>query len=89
MPFTFEELVAFCGILLIFWVVGKSVEKFGLPSLVGEILAGIAVGPHGLNIAPKPDALMMVGEFGLVLMLSLIHISSPRDYAASRMPSSA
>tara|TARA_B100000405_G_scaffold212822_1_gene150204 strand:+ start:1518 stop:4235 length:2718 start_codon:yes stop_codon:yes gene_type:complete len=37
--------------------------------LVGEILAGIAVGPHGLNIAPKPDALMMVGEFGLVLMV--------------------
>ena len=69
MPFTFEELVAFCGILLIFWVVGKSVVKFGLPSLVGEILAGIAVGPHGLNIAPKPDALMMVGEFGLVLMV--------------------
>ena len=69
MPFTFEDLVAFCGILLIFWVVGKSVEKFGLPSLVGEILAGIAVGPHGMNIAPKPDALMMVGEFGLVLMV--------------------
>jgi Kef-type K+ transport system membrane component KefB len=68
-PFTFEELVAFCGILLIFWVVGKSVEKFGLPALVGEILAGIAVGPHGMNIAPKPDALMMVGEFGLVLMV--------------------
>jgi Kef-type K+ transport system membrane component KefB len=37
--------------------------------LVGEILAGIAVGPHGMNIAPKPDALMMVGEFGLVLMV--------------------
>lgn len=37
--------------------------------MVGEILAGIAVGPHGLNIAPKPDALMMVGEFGLVLMV--------------------
>ena len=37
--------------------------------MVGEILAGIAVGPHGMNIAPKPDALMMVGEFGLVLMV--------------------
>ena len=37
--------------------------------MVGEILAGIAVGPHGLDIAPKPDALMMVGEFGLVLMV--------------------
>ena len=32
-------------------------------------MAGIAVGPHGLGIAPKPDALMMIGEFGLVLMV--------------------
>lgn len=32
-------------------------------------MAGIAVGPHGLNIAPKPDALILVGEFGLVLMV--------------------
>ena len=68
-PFTFEELVSFCGILLIFWIVGKMAERIGLPSLVGEILAGIAVGPHGLNIAPKPDALILVGEFGLVLMV--------------------
>jgi hypothetical protein len=32
-PFTFEELVAFCGILLIFWVVGKCAERLGLPSV--------------------------------------------------------
>ena len=32
-PFTFEELVAFCGILLIFWIVGKCVERFGLPAV--------------------------------------------------------
>lgn len=27
------------------------------------------MGPHGLGIAPKPDALILVGEFGLVLMV--------------------
>ena len=27
------------------------------------------MGPHGLQIAPKPDALIMLGEFGLVLMV--------------------
>ena len=32
-PFTFEELVSFCGILLLFWVVGKLAEKIGLPSV--------------------------------------------------------
>ena len=32
-PFTFEELVAFCGILLIFWIVGKCVERLGLPAV--------------------------------------------------------
>ena len=95
--------MSFCGILLLFWIVGKLTEKIGLPSvrppplsiprdrrrrglttasppsrpsvsspplqLIGEILAGIAVGPHGLQIAPKPDALIMLGEFGLVLMV--------------------
>lgn len=32
-PFTFEELVAFCGILLFFWVVGRLTEKIGLPAV--------------------------------------------------------
>jgi Kef-type K+ transport system membrane component KefB len=40
----------------------------GLPQ-VGQIVMGIAVGPHGLEIAPKHDALMLMGELGLVLMV--------------------
>ena len=32
-PFTFEELVSFCGVLLLFWIVGKLTEKIGLPSV--------------------------------------------------------
>jgi hypothetical protein len=36
---------------------------------VGQIVAGIALGPHGLEIAPKHDALMLMGELGLVLMV--------------------
>jgi hypothetical protein len=33
------------------------------------MMAGIALGPHGLEIAPKHDALMLMGELGLVLMV--------------------
>jgi len=27
------------------------------------------LGPHGIEMAPKPDALMLIGELGLVLMV--------------------
>ena len=40
-----------------------------LPALVGEIIAGIVVGPNLLEIAPKHESLMLIGELGLILMV--------------------
>mmetsp|Transcript_35507 Transcript_35507/g.59848 ORF Transcript_35507/g.59848 Transcript_35507/m.59848 type:complete len:808 (-) Transcript_35507:521-2944(-) len=69
-PFTFEELLYLCLLLWIVFAVGKLAAKYlGLPELVGQILAGIMLGPHGIEMAPKPDALMLIGELGLVLMV--------------------
>ena len=32
-------------------------------------MAGIAMGPHGADLAPKYEALMLIGEVGLVLLV--------------------
>ena len=68
-PFTFEELLFLCTTLIIIFAFGRLAEFLGLPGLIGHIVAGILVGPHGVAIAPKPDALMLAGELGLVLMV--------------------
>ena len=65
-PYTFEEIVALCATLFGIWVCGRLAMRVGLPGLVGQIGAGILFGPHGVALAPKPHALSLFGEFGLI-----------------------
>ena len=51
------------------WFVGKLFARCGLPSLVGEIVVGIILGPNLLNFVPYSDALIVIGEIGLVLLV--------------------
>eukprot|EP01083_Nonionella_stella_P209283 758792_1 len=51
------------------WFVGKVFARCGLPSLVGEILCGIILGPNLLGFVPYSDALVVIGEVGLVLLV--------------------
>jgi len=43
--------------------------RIGAPSLVGEILVGVLLGPPVLDFVPNPGVLMLVGEVGLVLLV--------------------
>lgn len=57
-------LILFCGKLF-----GSLFERFGLPAVVGEILAGLLLGPTLLNyIAPHPT-LAVLAELGVILLL--------------------
>ncbi len=67
-PFTYEELYALLGLLVLFWVCGKGAARLRMPALVGEIAVGLLVGPQCFDLAPKPEALMMIGEVGLCLL---------------------
>ena len=67
--FTFEDVLALGATVFAVVLCGMMAARVGLPALVGEILAGILVGPHGLELAPQPVALMLIGELGLILMV--------------------
>ncbi|GMH55307.1 hypothetical protein TrRE_jg729, partial [Triparma retinervis] len=67
-PFTFSELYSVLLLMVAFWVAGKGAARLTLPSLVGEIAVGMLAGPNCFDIAPKPKALMMFGEVGLLLL---------------------
>ncbi len=54
-------------------VVAVPVSKaLGLGSVIGYLLAGIAVGPWGLGFVTEPAQILAFAEFGVVLMLFLV-----------------
>ena len=44
----------------------------GLGSIIGYLVAGIAMGPWGLALVTEPQQILEFAEFGVVLMLFLV-----------------
>jgi len=50
-------------------VVGELFERFRLPSVVGEILAGVALGPFALGWIHPSDTIRSIAEIGAIFVL--------------------
>ena len=67
---TFEELYHSVLFFTMIYVAGKfATIALRMPSLVGEIIAGVVFGPYLLNFVPNPTAFVMLGEIGLILLV--------------------
>ena len=44
-------------------------HRLRVPTLVGFLLVGVAIGPHGAALVPEPDAVAALAEIGVVLLL--------------------
>jgi monovalent cation:proton antiporter-2 (CPA2) family protein len=47
-------------------------KKLGLGSVLGFLAAGMVIGPWGLKLVSKPEAVLHFAEFGVVLLLFLV-----------------
>lgn len=47
-------------------------RALGMGSIVGYLLAGVAIGPHALGLIGDPETVLRFAEFGVVLMLFLV-----------------
>ena len=47
-------------------------KRFGLGSVLGYLVAGVAIGPWGLGLIRDVELILHVSEFGVVLLLFLI-----------------
>ena len=99
-----ETLIGVIRFLLIFLAARALAEvlvRLSLPTIVGELLAGVVIGASGFHLLIPPSAGTELNE-GLVNVISslasippeavpcLLYTSpSPRDRQKSRMPSSA
>ena len=63
----FNDIFLTVLFIVFVWLSGKVAAAAGAPSLVGEILVGVVLGPHVLDFVPFPSALKAIGEVGLCL----------------------
>lgn len=62
-------------------------RALGLGSVIGYLVAGIAIGPWGLALVQDPQQILRFAEFGVVLMLFLVGLElEPRRLWALRGP---
>jgi Kef-type K+ transport system membrane component KefB len=66
----YEDLYASMVFFAMIYVGGVIASKFlRMPSLVGEIFAGILLGPNLADFVPYPISFVMLGEIGLILLV--------------------
>lgn len=70
----YEFLKSLVVILIASAVVVFLLHKFKIPSLVGFIIAGVIIGPYGLEIVKDTHAIEMLAEIGVILLLFTIGI---------------
>jgi glutathione-regulated potassium-efflux system ancillary protein KefC/glutathione-regulated potassium-efflux system protein KefB len=54
-------------------------KRFGLGSVLGYLIAGVAIGPYGFGFLGNAGDVMHVAEFGVVIMLFLIGLELELD----------
>jgi Kef-type K+ transport system membrane component KefB len=63
---TFEDILKTVVFLLATWGSANICRVIGLPSLAGEIVVGMVLGPPVLDFCPYPEAMVLIGNFGLI-----------------------
>mmetsp|Transcript_29294 Transcript_29294/g.49924 ORF Transcript_29294/g.49924 Transcript_29294/m.49924 type:complete len:806 (+) Transcript_29294:129-2546(+) len=67
---SFQDLYASIIFFACIYVFGQIAARFlKMPSLVGEIFAGIILGPNLTKFVPYPISFVMLGEIGLILLV--------------------
>ncbi len=75
-PFLFQLFVIFVFAKL----GGEIFERLRLPAVLGEILAGVVIGPYGMSLVVPGDAIKDVAEVGAIFLLFTVGLEiEPKD----------
>ncbi len=56
-------------ILVVAWILGSLFSRLGLPAVIGELLAGVVLGPPLLGILTDSSAIELMAEFGIFFVM--------------------
>lgn len=75
-PFLFQLFFIFVWAKLF----GEVFERLSLPAVLGEILAGVVVGPYGARFVVPDEAIYSIAEIGAIFLLFTIGLeTNPKD----------
>jgi Kef-type K+ transport system membrane component KefB len=72
----FDFLVALTSILFFAKIFGEIALKFGQSAIIGELLAGIVIGPSVLGLVYKTSILTSISEIGAIILLFEVGLST-------------
>ncbi|MEA5579330.1 cation:proton antiporter [Anabaena sp. UHCC 0451] len=74
-----EPVPVFLTILGIMLIAPLLFEKIRLPGIVGLILAGVIVGPHGLGLLARDSTIVLLGTVGLLFLMFMAGLETSLD----------
>ncbi|MEY3298953.1 MAG: hypothetical protein RLZZ597_2213 [Cyanobacteriota bacterium] len=74
-----DPVAVFLTILAVMLIAPLLVERLKLPGIIGLILAGVVVGPHGLGILERDDTIILLGTVGLLFLMFLGGLETSLD----------
>ncbi|HEX2205839.1 MAG TPA: cation:proton antiporter, partial [Longimicrobium sp.] len=71
--------------MAVFLVVPLLFERFGVPGIIGLIVAGAALGPHGFGILERDRTIVLLGTVGLLYLMLMVGLELDlHDFARYR-----
>jgi Kef-type K+ transport system membrane component KefB/mannitol/fructose-specific phosphotransferase system IIA component (Ntr-type) len=58
--------------MAVFLVVPLFFERLGIPGIIGLIVAGAALGPHGLGVLERDRTIVLLGTVGLLYLMLMV-----------------
>ncbi|MBI3454959.1 MAG: cation:proton antiporter [Candidatus Rokubacteria bacterium] len=76
-------LITLVAVLLCAKLAGEAAERLGQTAVLGELLAGVVLGPSGLGLIHESEILRFLAEIGVILLLFEIGLHSDLDQLIS------
>ena len=72
------------GAILAILLIGFALRALHQPQIVGYLVAGLAIGPHGLALLQDPDLIGRLGGIGLIVLLFFVGMEASPGALLSR-----
>ncbi|HET6244951.1 MAG TPA: cation:proton antiporter [Bacteroidia bacterium] len=84
LPFK-EPVLIFTLVLLVIFFVPLLFRKLNIPGIIGLILAGVIIGPNGINLLLRDSSIILFGTVGLLYIMFLAGLEIDlHDFKKSR-----